>query len=101
MNLINNTHKELDYDNPDKIDIAFKCIVSCPDEGMKDEFARIFTTYYLMPGTNCLTLCKYNVDNVDSLSQRYHANIQVKGSLAGLLDQYPGSYITIENGTTK
>ena len=101
LNLINNTPKEFEYGNPDKIDLSFKCSVSCPDSGKNETFTKTYTTYYLRSGTNSLSLCQYNIDDVDSLSFSYNVEIQIGGNITDFLARYPGSYITVRNGTTK
>jgi len=101
LNLINNAPKEFDYDNPDKINLNFKATVKCADESMNKDFTRNFTTYFLMPGTNQLTLCQYDIDSTKALSKTYKADIKIDGRLDEFLDKYPGSYLTIRNGTTK
>ena len=101
LNLINNTPKEFDCDSPDKINLNFKITVKCADDSMNKDFTRNFATYFLMPGTNQLTLCKYDIDSAKALSKTYKADIKIDGCLDEFLDKYPGSYLTIRNGTTK
>lgn len=101
LNLINNAPKKFDYDNPDKINLKFKTIVKCDDVRVTEDFMRSFTTYFLMPGTNQLTLCRYDIDSIEALSKTYKADIKIDGHLDEFLDKYPGSYLTVRNGTTK
>ena len=68
---------------------------------MKHENTKPVTTYYLLPGTNQITLCKYDVLRRKMLSSPYKAEVIIEGDLAGFLRQYPGSFISIENGTTE
>ena len=101
LNLINGTPKIFEYGNPDKINLAVKCSVSCGEMGLQFETNRTFTTRYLDAGTNHLILCKYAIETREALASTYNACVTIDDGLADFLKRYPGSYITIENGTTK
>jgi hypothetical protein len=101
LNLVNNTPKEFEYGNPDKINMSFKCTVSCPETGMCINSEEEFTTYYLMPGTNHISICQYEIGKLQDLSPTYKANIRTVGDMEILLRRFPGSFLTLENGTTK
>jgi len=101
LNLANNTLKESDYENPDEINVSFKCVVTCLETGTKVVSSRDFTTYYLSPGTNRLSLCQYDINTTEELAKIYKVNIKIDGCLEEFLGKYPGSYLAIRNGSTK
>ena len=101
LNLINIVPKEFDYDNPDKINLNIKSTVTCVETGTKKEYERGFTTYFLSPRTNHLSLCQYEVDSIEALTKTYRVDIKIEGRIDEFLDKYPGSYLAIRNGTTK
>lgn len=101
LNLINNTPKKFDYCNPDKINLNFKTTVKSVDGDMNEIFKRNFTTYYPLARTNYLTLCHYDIDSTEALLKTYKIDIKIDGQFDEFLDKYPGSYLTVNNGTTK
>ena len=101
LNLVNNNPKEFDYENPDKIDMSFKCTVSCPETGMCINSEETFTTYYLMPGTNCISICQYEIGRLRDVSPTYKARIRTVGDMGALLRRFHDSFLTLENSTTK
>lgn len=101
LNLVNNTPREFDYGNPDIIDLAFNCVVSCPAIGFVKEIGEKLETYYLLAGTNQIELCRYEIDKTKALSHSYDAEIKIEGDIAAFLRQYPGSHLSIRNTTTE
>jgi len=101
LNLVNNTPKEFEYGNPDKINMSFKCTVSCPETGMCINSEEAFTTYYLMPGTNHISICQYEIGRLRDLFPAYKATIRTEGDMETLLRRFPASFLTINNSTTK
>ena len=101
LNLVNNNPKEFEYENPDKINISFKCTVSCPETGMRINSEEAFTTYYLMPGTNHIPICQYEIGRLRDLSPTYKASIRTVGDMESLLRRFPNSFLSLKNSTTK
>ena len=101
LNLVNNNPNELEYGNPDKINISFKCTVSCPETGMCINSEEVFTTCYLMPGTNHISICQYEIGRLRDLSPTYKASVRTVGDMKTLLRRFPNSFLTLRNSTTK
>lgn len=101
LNLINNTPKEFEYGNPDKINLGFETTIKGIESNAPQKFSRNFTTYYLSPGTNQLVLCQYDINSKKALSTTYQASLQIDGCLDVFLKKYPDSFIAIRNGTCK
>ena len=99
--LVNNTPKVFEYDNPDKINLAFDAKVSCSATGTEFESHKQFETYYLLPGTNYMFIGEYIIDEPRLLSSQYNVKIRTSGSLTDFLSQYPGSWLEIHNGASK
>ena len=101
LNVVNNEPKDFEYGNPDRIDLGFRCTVSCAATGGRHDFAEEFKGYYLLAGTNSLSICRYEIDTIKALRPEYSVKIKIDGDIAGFLGRYPGSFITVGNGTTK
>lgn len=101
LNVVNNKPKDFEYGNPDRIDLGLRCTISCAATGAEHDFAEEFKGYYLLDGTNSLSVCCYEIDTIKALHQAYSVKIKISGDIAGFLGRYPGSFITVRNGTTK
>ncbi len=101
LGLVNNTPKKFEYGKPDEVNLAFCGNLRSVDMGLSKDFNVVYTNYYLSAGTNYLPICRYEIENVNELRKTYEIRLKVGGDIGFFLKDYPGSFLTIGNGTTK
>ena len=103
LNVVNNTPKKFDYDNPDRIDLTFSVDINNVDNKTKKlfRFNKKIDEYFLNEGTNQVFIATYSFTDMIPENKSYIANIEIGGNVNQFLSTYPKSFLSIQNTTHK
>lgn len=101
LGLINKAPKKFEYGKSDELNLKFNGYLCSADMKITQEFNVSYTNYYLSARTNYLPLCRYEIESMSELRPEYKIRVKIDGDLALFMKRYPGSFLTIRNGTTK
>lgn len=103
LNVVNNTPKKFDYDNPDRIDLALSVNINNEDNKTNILFRcnKNIDEYFLNKGTNRIFIATYSFTDMIYKKKSYMADIKIEGDIKKFLSTYPKSFISIQNTTHK
>ena len=103
LNVVNNTPKEFDYDNPDRIDLSLSVNLNNADNKTNTlfQFDKKIDEYFLHKGTNRIFIATYSFSDIIFKNKPYVADIEIKGDIKKFLSTYPKSFLSIQNTTHK